>query len=47
MNPIMIDEMLFVDVIELYSKIRRMQIREEELNDPDRVVRVKCQDTWF
>ena len=47
MNPVMIDKMLFVDVIGLYSKIRRMQIREEELNYPDRVVRVKCQDTWF
>lgn len=47
MHPVMIDDMLFVDVIKLYSRIRKLQMREEEENDPDGVVWVKCQDTWF
>ena len=47
MHPLMIDDMPFVDVIKLYGKIRKMQIREEELSNPDRVIRVEAQDRWF
>lgn len=47
MHPLMIDDMPFVDVIKLFGKIRKMQIREEEMNDPDRVIRVEAGDKWF
>ena len=47
MYPPMIDEMTFVDVIGLYSKVRKYQIREEELSDPNRVIRRPAGDDWF
>lgn len=47
MYPPMIDEMAFVDVIKLYSRVRKIQIREEELKDPDRVIRRPAGDNWF
>lgn len=47
MCPPMIDEMTFVDVINLYSKVRKYQIREEELSDPNRVIRIPAGDKWF
>lgn len=51
MSPVQIDDMTFRDVIRLYSKIRRMQIREEDIKDiienPNRVIRRPAGDKWF
>jgi hypothetical protein len=51
MTPIQIDEMTFHDVIRLYSKVRMVQIRDEEIHDiltnPNRVIRRKAGDDWF
>ena len=51
MSPIQVDEMTFHDVIRLYSKIRRLQIREEDVQDiltnPNRKVMVPAGDKWF
>ena len=33
MSPIQVDDMTFHDVIKLYAKIRRLQIREEDVKD--------------
>ena len=37
----------FVDVIDLYSDIRTMQITEKKMNDPNRIIRRPASDTWF
>lgn len=51
MSPPQVDEMTFHDVIKLYSKVRAVQIREEEIHDiltnPNRVIRRKAGDDWF
>ena len=51
MSPIQVDEMTFHDVIRLYSKVRAVQIREEEIHDiltnPNRVIRRPAGDSWF
>lgn len=51
MSPVQVDEMTFHDVIRLYSKIRRLQIREEDVQDiltnPNRKVMVPAGDKWF
>lgn len=47
MSPPIIDEMRLVDVIELYSNVRKLQIRDEEQNDPDRPIMVPAGDKWF
>jgi hypothetical protein len=51
MSPIDVDDMTFHDVIRLYSKIRRYQIREEDVKDimtnPHRKVMVPAGDKWF
>ena len=51
MSPLDVDEMTFHNVIRLYSKVRAVQIREEEIHDiltnPNRVIRRKAGDDWF
>jgi hypothetical protein len=42
-----VDERSFVSVIELYADVRRLQIREKKLNDPNRVIRRPASDSWF
>lgn len=42
----MINEEKFVDVIDLYADIRRSQIREKRLSDPDRVI-MRPATNWF
>ena len=42
----MINEEKFVDIIDLYADIRRSQIREKKLSDPDRVI-MRPATTWF
>jgi hypothetical protein len=38
--------MYFVEVIDLYSDIRRTQIREKRMADPDRII-MKPATNWF
>lgn len=45
-TPLLINEKKFVEIIDLYADIRRTQIREKRLSDPDRVV-MKPATTWF
>lgn len=51
MSPVQVDEMTFHDVIHLYSKVRRLQLREEEIHDiltnPHRKIKVPAGDSWF
>lgn len=51
MSPPMVDEMTFHDVIRLYAKVRRIQLRDEEIHDiltnPNHVIRRKAGDDWF
>lgn len=51
MHPAMIEDMRFHDVIKLYSKVRRMQIRDEEIQDiltnPHRKIMRPAGDDWF
>ncbi len=46
LNPIEIYKMYFVEVIDLYSDIRRTQIREKRMADPDRII-MKPATNWF
>lgn len=46
-TPYDVDERSFVSVIELYADVRRLQIREKKLNDPNRVIRRPASDNWF
>lgn len=51
MTPMQVDDMAFHNVIRLFSKVRMVQIREEEIQDiltnPNRVIRRKAGDDWF
>ena len=46
MNPIKIYNMSFVEIIDLYADIRRTQIREKRMADPDRII-MKPATNWF
>lgn len=41
-----IDQERYVDIVDLYADIRRSQIREKKLSDPDRVI-MKPATNWF
>lgn len=45
-SPLILYEMSFCEVIDLFSDIRRMQIKEKRLADPDRII-MKPATTWF
>lgn len=47
LSPYQLEEKSFCDVIRLYADVRRMQIREKKINDPDRVIRRPAGDDWF
>ena len=47
MSPYELERKSFHNVIRLYSDVRRMQIRIEKENDPNRVIMVKASDNWF
>ncbi len=47
LSPWEIDERSYHTVIRLYSDTRRIQIRDQELKDPDRVIRRRAGDDWF
>lgn len=51
MSPPQVDDMTFHDVIHLYSKVRRLQLREEDIHDiltnPHRKIMVPAGDSWF
>jgi len=47
LTPYEIDDRTFVEVIDLYADVRALQIREEKLNDPNRVIRRPAGDKWF
>jgi hypothetical protein len=51
MTPMQVDDMTFHDVIRLYSRIRKVQIRDDEIKDiltnPNRVIRRPAGDDWF
>jgi hypothetical protein len=47
LSPYQLEEKSFYDVIRLYADVRRMQIREKKINDPDRVIRRPAGDDWF
>lgn len=45
-TPLQLDQEKYVDVIDLYADIRRTQIREKRLSDPNRVIR-RPATSWF
>lgn len=47
MSPYDVDERAFFEVIDLFADVRGMQIREECLHDPNRIVRRRAGDDWF
>lgn len=49
MTPFMIEDTSYFEVIDLFAKTRKMQIRIKELTDPNRehVIRRKAGDDWF
>lgn len=47
LTPYEIDSKPFDKVIELYSDIRTMQLREKKQSDPNRVIRRPAGDDWF
>jgi hypothetical protein len=51
MTPMQIDDMTFHDVIRLFSKVRAIQVRDEEIHDiltnPKRVIYRPAGDDWF
>lgn len=47
MDPMEIEERPYVKVINLYSDVRRMQIRQKKMSDPNRVIRRPAGDNWF
>jgi hypothetical protein len=47
MTPFDVEEKTFVSVIDLYSEVRKLQIREKKLSDPNRVIRRPASDSWF
>ena len=46
LSPFDVDEKRFVDVINLYIDVIKMQKREKARNDPNRVIRRPATD-WF
>lgn len=47
LTPYEVDRQPYCKVIELYSDIRTMQLREKKKNDPNRVIRRPAGDDWF
>lgn len=47
LNPYELERQTFHEVVRLYADVRRVQIREQEENDPDRVIYVPAGDNWF
>lgn len=43
----MVDNERFADIIKIYSDVRRMQIKEQKANDPNRIIRRPAGDDWF
>ena len=46
-TPFIIDDTAYHKVIGLYGEVREMQINEERINDPNRVIRRPAGDNWF
>ena len=46
-TPYDLDRKKYHDVIVLYSDVRKLQIRQKKLKDPDRVIRRRAGDDWF
>lgn len=46
LSPLKIYKMSFAEIIDLYADIRRTQIREKRMADPDRVI-MKPATNWF
>lgn len=47
LSPWDIEIKTYHEVIKLYADMRRIQIHENELKDPDRVIRRRAGDDWF
>lgn len=49
MTPFQIEDTSYFEVIDLFARTRKMQIRVKELTDPnrERVIRRKAGDDWF
>lgn len=47
LSPWEIDDRSYHKVIRLYADTRRVQIHDQELSDPDRVIRRRAGDNWF
>lgn len=49
MTPFMIEDTSYFEVIELFARTRKLQIRIKELTDPnyEQVIRRPASDNWF
>lgn len=48
MNPFIIDEKTFEEVINLYSDVRRLQMNSsKKANNDSEIIRVPAKDNWF
>ena len=51
LSPFDVEQRKYIEIIDLYADVRRMQMREEKvqkiLSDPNRVIRRKADDSWF
>ena len=47
LSPFDIEVKTYHEVIKLYADMRRIQIHEKDLKDPNRVIRVRAGDDWF
>ena len=47
LHPFDIEERSFFSIIDLFSDMRTMQIREKNESDPNRIIRRPAGDNWF
>lgn len=47
LSPFEIDRKPFHDVIRLFSDMRRLQLRNKKIKDPNRIVKRQAGDDWF
>lgn len=47
LSPYDLERKAFHDVIRIYADVRRLQIRQKKLSDPNRVIRKPAGDDWF
>lgn len=47
LSPYDVDARTFIEVIDLFCDLRKLQIRQAAMNDPDRVIRRPAGDDWY